>query len=476
MRKKTKIVATISDMNCSVEFIKALYDRGMNVARVNTAHQTPEDTLLVVNNVREVSDTIPIIVDTKGPEMRTSSLKVPFMVRTGQTIKMKGNPTEPSTPECIHVSYPNFVEDVPVGSSVLIDDGSLKFTVLSKDDEFLYMRVENDGLIESRKSINVPNVHVNLPPLSPKDLAYIDFAIENDIEFLAHSFVRNKEDIQAIQQMLDKANSKVKIIAKIENQEGVDNIDEILDCAYGVMIARGDLGIEIDAEKIPVIQRLLINKCIQRKKPVITATQLLHTMIKNPRPTRAEVNDVATAVYLGSDALMLSGETTFGAYPLEAVETLRKIAEEVEPHVEGKFPAPSVTDDNRVHVFLANAAVEASKDLPIKAVFLDTMTGRTARYISAFRGQRLVYSVCYNKRVMRELALSYGVYPAYYESRQSPDEFRNDALAMLLKEKGFASEDMIVLVGGNYDPKIGATFLEVNTINNFMLMFKGESI
>ncbi len=337
--KQTKIVATISDRKCDVEFIKDLFDAGMNVVRINTAHQTPEDSLKVINNVRKVSDRIPILIDTKGPEIRTTLVKGDLFLKKGDKIAFKGEADAITTQKCIYVSYRNFVKEVPVGGDILIDDGELSFKVIDKKDNVLICEIMNDGWLGSRKSINVPGTEISLPSLTSRDVNYIQFAIDNDLSFIAHSFVRSKEDVIDIQKILDKKKSTLKIIAKIENKQGVDNIDEILDHAYGVMIARGDLGIEIPAEQIPTVQKKLIKKCVARRKPVIVATQMLHTMTEHPRPTRAEVSDVANAIFDGTDAVMLSGETAYGKYPLEAVKTMSRIAKQVEKN---KQPNPKM--------------------------------------------------------------------------------------------------------------------------------------
>lgn len=283
MPRLTKIVATISSLNCSVDFIKSLYEAGMNVARLNTAHLSHDDAKVVVDNIRSVSDKIGILLDTKGPEIRTSPARETLRVTYGDTVRINCEPGRESCDDIICVTYRNFVRDVPVGSSVLIDDGHVALAVLEKDEQYLYCLAENDGVILERKSINIPAVHVTLPALSEKDMGFIRFAAENNLDFIAHSFVRNKEDVMAVQEILDETNSPIKIIAKIENHEGVDNLGEILDYVYGVMIARGDLAVEIPTEQIPLIQKAIINECIERRRPVIVATQMLHSMIESPR-------------------------------------------------------------------------------------------------------------------------------------------------------------------------------------------------
>ncbi|MEN9444715.1 MAG: pyruvate kinase, partial [Bacteroidota bacterium] len=329
MKKKTKIVATISDRNCDVEFLRKMYIEGMDVVRINTAHQDIEATLMVVENVRKISEHIAILIDTKGPEMRTLQMDN-MPVEEKDTIFFTGDPLMKGKEGYVVVNYEGFVTDVPVGAKILVDDGDIAFAVKEKIDGHLVCQVLNGGTIKGRKSINVPGVSIKLPTLSEKDRQYVTFAIENDIDFIAHSFVRTKEDVREIQDILDASKSKVKIIAKIENQEGVDNIDEILSCVYGIMIARGDLGIEIPGPKLPAIQKILVRKCMVARKPVIVATQMLHSMIENPRPTRAEINDIANAIYDGTDAIMLSGETAYGRYPVESVSVMAEIAREVE--------------------------------------------------------------------------------------------------------------------------------------------------
>jgi len=297
-RKQTKIVATISDLKCDVDFITELYENGMNVVRLNTAHQTQDDTLRVIENVRKVSDKIALLLDTKGPEVRTSDIDNPIDVLEGDEIYITSDKID--NVKLFNVNYDGFVNDVSIGQVILIDDGETGLKVVKKTESALICKVQNDSVIKNKKSVNVPDASIQLPSLTQKDIDYIKFAAENNLDFIAHSFVRNKQDVIDVQLILDKYNSNAKIIAKIENREGIDNAEEILDHAYGIMIARGDLGIEILAEEVPVVQKKLIDMCIRRAQPVITATQMLHTMIKNPRPTRAEVSDVANAVFDGT--------------------------------------------------------------------------------------------------------------------------------------------------------------------------------
>lgn len=468
MKKLTKIVATISDKHCEPEFLRAMYDAGMDVVRVNTAHQSPEQTLRVMENLRKVTVKVPIMLDTKGPEIRTCDGEEDIPVEKGQLIRVKGNPGVPSSPGCISVNYSGFVSHLLPGKKIMIDDGDIEMVVEEKDGDVLICRVNNSGVIKPRKSVNLPGTQVDLPSLNEKDLEYIDFGIRQQVNFIAHSFVRNKEDVLAIQRILDKHGSAIKIIAKIENQEGVDNIDEILDHVYGIMVARGDLAIEVPAEQIPVIQSRLIKMCIRRKKAVIIATQMLHSMIRNPRPTRAEVSDIANSVFSGTDAIMLSGETAFGAYPVEAVQIMTKTAREAEKGKTFSIDTKVMPHDNQVSVFLSKTAVRSIQRLNTRAIITDTDTGKTARYLSAFRGRTPIYAQCYDKRVMRDLALNYGVFPDFMEVETSKKEFTQATLSRLIKLGEIDPSDLVCVLAGNFGKKAGPSFVEVSTAQSML--------
>ena len=469
-RKFTKIVATISDKRCDVDFIRQLYEEGMNVVRMNSAHLDREGFMKIINNVRAVSRRIPLLIDTKGPEVRTTVAENDRIeLKSGDMIKVKGDINQISTHDCIYVSYPHFVRDLRVGDDILIDDGEIDLKVVSKDDEFLTCIAQNDGSLGSRKSVNVPGVRINLPSLTEKDRKNILFAIEQNLDFIAHSFVRSKQDLIDIQEILDEHNSSIKIISKIENQEGVDNIDEIIQHCYGVMVARGDLGIEVPQERIPGIQRKLIRKCVKAHKPVIVATQMLHSMIENPRPTRAEVNDIANAIYYRTDALMLSGETAYGKYPIEAVRTMSKIALEAERTKMPENDIPIEYGRGDVSAFLAHAAAEAGANIDIKALITDTFSGRTARYLASYRSSDMIIAFCYKERASRELALSYGVY-SYYKEELVDDE-KNYFVTLLqnLIDRGLICQnDLLCYLSGPTSGDFGTTFLEINTAKTLL--------
>ncbi len=468
-KKQTKIITTVSDIRCDVDFIKKLYESGMNVVRCNTAHMNLEGIGRIVKNVREVSDKIAILVDTKGPEIRTTKCDEPIVLEAGQTVIVKGAPQTTSTKEMICVSYEGFVADMSVGKHILIDDGDISLVVDEKKDDHLLCTVENNGTIEGgRKSVNVPGVNVKLPSLTQKDKDFVVWAIENKLDFIAHSFVRSAADVKEIQDILDEHNSPIKIIAKIENQEGVNNLDEILEVVYGVMVARGDLGIEVPQERIPFIQRHMIRKCVEAKRPVIVATQMLHSMIKNPRPTRAEVTDVANAIYYRTDAIMLSGETAYGKYPIEAVQTMNRIAEEVESAKDSRNDIPVPFVKNEITAYLAETAVGASKELPIKALITDSFSGKTARYLAAFRSPVPVYSLCYEARVARELALSYGVTARILGKGKTKSEILHNTIEQLTASGTLGQQDLVAYIGGSFGIGGGTTFLEILTVENLI--------
>ncbi|MGM0443688.1 MAG: pyruvate kinase [Fibrobacterota bacterium] len=464
-RKRTKIVATISDEKCSPDFILELYKNGLNVVRINTAHQTPDVSRIVIDNVRSVSEKIAIMIDTKGPEVRTTDAEKEITVTTGDTIFFAGRPGIPFSGDTIHANYTHFVEEVPVGSHILIDDGETSFVVNSKVGDRLSCVALNDGVIKGKKSVNVPNVHLNLPTLTEKDKEYLKLAVELDVDFIAHSFVRNKQDLLNVKSYITNKKKNCRIISKIENQEGVDNIDEILDHSYGIMVARGDLAVEIPRERIPSIQKKLIRKCIDKRKPVIIATQMLHSMLKSPNPTRAEVSDVANAIYDEADAVMLSGETAFGRYPIEAIRVMSDIAIEVEKDLKPFSDINPITLNTEVSAYLCKSAIESANRLEAKAIIADTDSGRTLRNLAGYRGNTHIYALCYNDEVARSLALSFGVTPFFYDGSTQPvtDKALKNAIKRITEHLNFAEDEYIVILSGNYGAQVGASYIGITT-------------
>ena len=465
--KKTKIVCSISDRRCEVDFLRKLFFAGMNVVRSNTAHATPDGVVTIIRDTREVSPHLALLIDTKGPEVRTTNVEQPITYKKGDVVKIFGRPEMDTTHDIVNVSYTDFTKCVGKGAHILFDDGLLDMLVMEQVGPMLVAQVQNDGVLGAHKSVNVPGVHIDLPALTEKDKKNINLAIDEDIDFIAHSFVRSADDVMAVQKMLDERGSDIKIISKIENQEGVDNIDEIIDASYGIMIARGDLGIEVPLEQIPGIQRTIMHKCEQKKKPVIVATQMLHTMIDNPRPTRAEVTDIANAIYSRTDALMLSGETASGKYPLEAVQTMAAIAEQAEQDRMNSddFDIPlSSTCSQRE--FLAHTAIESTRKLGVAGIIAASESGQTARDIAAFRGPTPVLAICYNNETtMRWLNLSYGVIPIYQKKHLSSLFLFVAALRMLLQKGYIKKDDKIAYLGGSIGGRGGATFLEINRVS-----------
>lgn len=464
IKKRTKIVATISDKNCEPDFLRKLHEAGMDVVRINSAHLSPEGVVKIVNNTRSISDKIAILLDTKGPEIRTTICDEPIRFLKGQRIKIAGNGDAKTTGSVINVNYGDIARQVPSGAVILIDDGELEIKITGKRGDELDGTIENDGTLGSRKTVNIPQVRINLPSVSQRDLIFIDLAVKLDIEFIAHSFVRSKKDILAVQKILDGHGSQIKIIAKIENQQGVDNLEEIMDHSYGIMVARGDLAIEVPFERIPGIQRMIISKCIERRKPVIVATQMLHSMITNPRPTRAEVSDVANAVYSQTDALMLSGETASGKFPLESVKIMTRIAAEIEMEKDKYLEMPAGSLSGEVSAYLAKVAVKTSIRVNARAILADTVKGTAIRNMAAYRGVNPVVAQCYTYRTMRELALSYGVIPVFIEKKESVDEFIRTSLKDLLKRHVLKDTDILVLLAGNFSRGSGFSFIEVGTV------------
>ena len=469
LKKSTKIITTVSDLRCEVDFIRALFNAGMNVVRMNSAHLGAEGMKKIVENCREVSPRIGIMIDTKGPEIRTTvnenaNEKIQF--REGMEVVFVGDTTGVTTAERICLNYARIAEDVHEGMHFLIDDGELDFLIFDIDRNTgeLRARCMNDGALGSRKSVNVPGSDIRLPALTDRDKATLATAASLGVDFVAHSFVRSAQDVKAVQAELDRLGSDMKIISKIENQQGVDNFDEILEASYGIMIARGDLGIEVAAERIPVIQHEMIAKCIAAHHPVIVATQMLHTMITNPRPTRAEVSDIANAVYQRTDCIMLSGETASGRYPVEAVSTMARVAQEVEASLSANITSANIPQlaDEHVTSFLARQAVVSEREIGTKAILANAEHGRSARFIASFRGACPVYAICYRRRTMRWLSISYGIKAYYYKDYTQQHRYPIEALHDFISQGLLSPEDRIAYLGALNGT--GATYLEVNSV------------
>ncbi|MDD2345020.1 MAG: pyruvate kinase [Bacteroidales bacterium] len=457
--KKTKIIATLSDQKSDEPFLKELFDNGVNVVRINTAHQDIEGAERLIKRIRSVNDKIAILIDTKGPEVRTAAKGEVLLVKD-EMIKVLGNSQMEISEMGIPVSYSELYKYVKVDDLILIDDGEIELKVIKIENAEILCRVIIGGLVKSRKGVNVPNVELPLPVLSEKDKEFIQFAMDQKIAFIAHSFVQRASDVLQIKEILNAHKSKVKVISKIENRAGVDNVDLIIAVSDGIMVARGDLGIEIPGEQIPVIQQNIVNKCIRAKIPVIIATQMLHSMINSHRPTRAEISDVATAVFERTDALMLSGETAYGKYPIEAVKVMTKVALEVEAELD-HLPFEQEKGVDTFTSTLCKAAILTTSNHSIQNIIADTTSGKTCRYISALRGRNHIYAMCYDQTVMRQLSLSYGVIAHKIESTSSHDRFLRSAISMIIAQKEIDPTENVLIIGGSFGRAHGVSFIEI---------------
>lgn len=453
--KKTKIVCTLGPASQEVNHLVNMINAGMNVARFNFSHGTHEEHLGRFNNLKEARELAgkpcAILLDTKGPEIRTHDMQDDAIdLVTGETVRVAMSEVL-GTKEKFSVSYPDLINDVTVGSTILVDDGlvGLKVTELDFENREIVTVVENAGRIKNKKGVNVPNVSVNLPGITPKDAADIKFGIEQGIDFIAASFVRRASDVLEITKILEENNAThIQIISKIENQEGVDNIDEILAVSQGLMVARGDLGVEIPTEEVPIVQKALIRKCNELGKTVITATQMLDSMQNNPRPTRAEAGDVANAIFDGTDAVMLSGESAAGKYPLEAVTTMARICVRTENALQDQdvFKLKQFKQDTTEAI--GRSVGHNARNLGVETIVAATESGRTARLISKYRPQASIIALTFTEETQRGLALTWGVQPYVIERLSSTDEIFEKANE-IAKEKGYSKPgDTIIITAG----------------------------
>ncbi|MFC7442848.1 pyruvate kinase [Laceyella putida] len=465
MLRKTKIVCTIGPASEDVATLKELIANGMNVARLNFSHGSFEEHGNRIVNIRqaakELGQTVAILLDTKGPEIRTGELKEPSVeLVAGEQIILT---TEPIAGDAsrISVSYAGLADDVHPGSIILIDDGLIGLRVENVAGTEITCTIMNGGTLKSRKGINVPGVKINLPGITEKDAADIRFGIEQGVDFIAASFVRKPQDVLEIRKILEEHGADIQIISKIENQEGIDNLDAILEVSDGLMVARGDLGVEIPVEDVPVVQKEAIRKCNQLGKPVITATQMLDSMQRNPRPTRAEASDVANAILDGTDAIMLSGETAAGKYPVEAVSTMARIAVRTEATLRYKelFKQKMREIEYTITESLSQAVVHTAQMLNCRAVLTPTESGFTARMVSKYRPQAPIVAITPNEDVARKLSLVWGVYPVMGTRVNTTDEMFTATISSAL-EQGFVNQgDLVVITAGVPVGKSGTTNL-----------------
>ncbi|MCH4354453.1 pyruvate kinase [Staphylococcus haemolyticus] len=455
--RKTKIVCTIGPASESEEMLEKLMKAGMNVARLNFSHGSHEEHKARIDTVRKVADklgkTIGILLDTKGPEIRTHDMKDGLiMLEKGKEVIVSMSQVE-GTPEKFSVTYEDLINDVQVGSYILLDDGLVELQVkdIDKTKDEVKCDILNTGELKNKKGVNLPGVKVNLPGITDKDADDILFGIKEDVDYIAASFVRRPSDVLDIREILERENNhNITIFPKIENQEGIDNIEEILEVSDGLMVARGDMGVEIPPESVPIVQKDLIRKCNKLGKPVITATQMLDSMQRNPRATRAEASDVANAIYDGTDAVMLSGETAAGLYPEEAVKTMRNIAISAEAAQDYKKLLSDRT--KLVETSLVNAigvsVAHTALNLKVKAIVAATESGSTAVTISKYRPHSDIIAVTPSEHTARQLALVWGAYPVIKKGRKTTDDLLNNAVATAVETGRVTNGDLIIITAG----------------------------
>ncbi len=453
--RKTKIVCTLGPATDNEEVLRQMMLEGMNVARCNFSHATYDEhkkRMDMIKKLRkEVGQPVAILLDTKGPEVRVKNFKDGRVtLEEGQLFTLTADEVE-GTKDKVSVTYNRLYEDLEVGMRVLIDDGLIEMTAEQVDRTNIVCRVINGGVVSNHKGVNVPDVDLSMPYISDKDREDILFGISQDVDFIAASFVQKKEDILQLRRLLEKnGGSDIKIIAKIENAQGVTNIDDIIEVSDGIMVARGDMGVEIPYEEVPVIQKKIIKKVYRTGKQVITATQMLESMIKNPRPTRAETTDVANAVYDGTSAIMLSGETAAGAYPVEAVKTMVRIAERTEQDVDyrKRFYQSARETDADITNAICHASCTTALDLNAKAIVTVTKSGTSARMLSKYRPESDIISCATTEKVCRQLSLTWGVTPIVIKEEKEVFHLFDKAIQAAVKMKLLEAGDLTVITSG----------------------------
>jgi len=480
--RKTKIVCTIGPASESLENTKKLIQAGMNVARLNFSHGDFEEHGNRIKNIRqacrELGKTVAILLDTKGPEIRLGNLaEEPIELVAGEFVTLT---TENILGDRhrIPVTYSDLPRDVKAGDTILLDDGLIGLKVVEIQGTEIKCEIQNSGPIKSKKGVNVPGVAISLPGITEKDANDILFGIEQGIDFIAASFVRRASDVLEIRELLERHNaSHIQIIAKIENRQGVDNLDEILEVADGLMVARGDLGVEIPVEEVPLVQKMMIEKCNRVGKPVITATQMLDSMQRNPRPTRAEATDVANAIFDGTDAIMLSGETAAGKYPVESVLTMARIAERAEAALEYReiFIRRASGQQTTVTEAISQAVANSALDLDANAIITSTESGYTARMVSKYRPKAPIIAVTPSEHVMRALQLVWGVIPVLGTPAKTTDEMFDIAVNGAIRSGLVKLGDTVVITAGVPVGRSGSTnLIKIHTVGD--LVAKGQGI
>lgn len=476
--KRTKIVATIGPASDDEKILKELFLEGVNVCRLNFSHGSHEEHQARIDRIKKIRKElelpIAIMLDTKGPEIRLGLFKDMMKVDLEVDDKFTLTTRDIEGDENIaSISYKELVNDIDIGSKILIDDGLVSLEVQEIDKTEIKCRVENGGVISSRKGVNVPGVHVNLPSLTEKDEDDIKFGIKNDIDFIAASFVRSREDVLNIRRVLENENNyDIKIISKVESEQGLENLDEILEVSDGIMVARGDLGVEILTEEVPMAQKEMIRKCNLAGKAVITATQMLDSMIRNPRPTRAEANDVANAVLDGTSAVMLSGETAGGKYPVFAVRTMRKILEVTEASIDYRALLRKKIEEisNTTTNAIGKSTCTIAEDLSAKAIITATTSGSTTRAISKFRPESEIIAATTSEKVRRQLSLEWGTESILVPNIDNTDDVIDNSIERSIEENLIGAGDTVIVTAGVPVGLAGSTnLIKVETIEEIVL-------
>ena len=479
--RKTKIICTLGPAVDNEDTLRKLMQKGMDIVRLNFSHGTHEEHKIRVERFKKIREElklpIPLLLDTKGPEIRLGNFEGGEVVlKEGERFILVNDDILGDVSKC-SVSYKELYKDVKKGTRILINDGLVELEVLNIKGKDIICEVLNGGIIGNHKGVNVPEVEVNLPSLTEKDIEDIKFAIENEFDFIAASFVRKASDVIDIKKVLENnSGHDINVIAKIENREAIENADEIIKVSDGIMVARGDLGVEIPVEEVPVVQKMLIEKCYRTGKPVITATQMLDSMIRNPRPTRAETSDIANAIYDGTGAIMLSGETAIGKYPIETFETMAKIARKAEASIDygDRFQKMQHDFSPNVTNAISHATCTTAQDLKASAIITVTHSGHTARMISRFRPQCPIIATTVSPRVQRQLSLSWGVLPFLVLEASSTDEMFDVGVEMALESGLVRNGDLVVITAGLPIGMSGTTnILKVHLVGKVLVQGTG---
>jgi len=467
--RKTKIICTIGPATESIEMLEKLANAGMNVARLNMSHGDHESHAKIIQAIHKLNEKlnhpIAILLDTQGPEIRTGDMDNELHLNEGDIISIVARGAEDVEASSIHINYDDLINDVDIGDIITVDNGLINLQVLRKEERVMQVKVIDGGLLKSKRHVNLPGIRVNLPAITDKDRRDIAFGMEQGVDFIALSFVRQADDVHELRELLGEKADQIKVIAKFEDQESITNMVEIIAAADGIMVARGDLGVEIPLEVLPRIQRRIIRTCAEMGKRVIVATHMLESMIENPIPTRAEVTDVANAVYEEADAIMLSGETTVGKYPVKCVEILDRIARSTESSRGLRFTDNLILEDDKQHI--AKAAVDLATSISAKAIIVPTKRGRMANRITNCHPESIICAFTNKSRTRRQLVINRNVLSYQIEMHSDSEKTLAAAAAIMIKRDEFSPDDQVVVIS---DALAGSGFeaLQIRRISDLL--------